>query len=70
MKETYIKRGIWHLGGRKKPKGGFLSILGVLARALLVSAASAVGGKVLKGLGKKRKGGWGKGVGEGEKKKI
>ena len=63
MKRTYIKRGIWHLGGRKKQKGGFLPILGALARPLLVSAAGAVGGEVLKGLGKKNWGG-------GEKKKI
>ena len=53
MKRTYIKRGIWHLGGRKKQKGGFLPILGALARPLLVSAAGAVGEEVLKGLGKK-----------------
>ena len=53
MKRTYIKRGIWHLGGRKKQKGGFLPILGALARPQLVSAAGAVGGKVLKGLRKK-----------------
>ena len=52
----------WHLGGRKKQKGDFLPILGALARPLLVSAADAVGGEVLKGLGKKNLG--------GEKKKI
>ena len=46
MKRTYIKRGIWHLGGRKKQKRDFLPIVGVLARPLLVSAASAVGGEV------------------------
>ena len=43
----------WHLGGRKKQKGDFLPILGAPARPLLVSAAGAVGGEVLKGLGKK-----------------
>ena len=48
MKRTYIKRGIWHLGGRKEQKGGFLPIPGALARPLLVSAAGAVGGEVLK----------------------
>ena len=53
MKRTYIKRGIWHLGGRKKQKRGFLLILGALARPLLVSTVGAVGGEVLKRLGKK-----------------
>ena len=62
MKRTYIKRGIWHLGGRKKQKGGFLPILRTLARPLLVSAAGVVGGEVWKGLEKNF---WG-----GEKKKI
>ena len=57
MKRTYIKRGIWHLGGRKKQKGGFLPILGALARPLLVSAAGAVGEEVLKGFGKENLGG-------------
>ena len=46
----------------KKKKGGFLPILGALARLLLVSASGAVGGKVLKGLRKKNFGG-----GEGKK---
>ena len=32
----------------KKQKGGFLPILGALAKLLLVSAASTVGGEVLK----------------------
>ena len=41
----------------KKQKGDFLPILGALARPLLVSAAGAVGGEVLKGLGKKFFGG-------------
>ena len=55
MKRTCIKRGVWHLGGIKKTKknkkkGGFLHILRALARPLLVSAAGAVGGEVLKGL--------------------
>ena len=53
MKITYIKHGIWHLGARKEQKGGCLSILGALARHLLVSKAGVVGGEVLKGLGKK-----------------
>ena len=61
MKRTYIKRGIWHLGGRKKQKGGFLPIYRALARPLLVSAAGVVGGEVWKGLEKNL---WGK------KKKI
>ena len=52
-----MKRGMWHLGGRKKQKGGFLHILGALARPVLVSAAGPVGGEVLKGLGKKNFGG-------------
>ena len=59
MKRTYIKRGIWHVGGRKKQKGSFLVILGAFARLLLVSAASTVGGEVLKGLGKRIWGGEG-----------
>ena len=58
MERTYIKHGIWHLGGRKKQKRGFFVILGALPRPLLVSAAGAVGGKVLKRLGKKI---WGRG---------
>lgn len=53
MKKTYIKWGIWHLGVRKKQKGGFLHILGTLARPLLVSGTGAINGEVLKGLGKK-----------------
>ena len=56
MKRTYLKRGIWYLGGRKNEIGD-LPVLGTLARSLLVSAASAVGGEVLKGLGKKLGGG-------------
>ena len=51
MKRTYIKRAMWHLGDRKKQKGGFLHILGALSRYLLVSAAGTVDGEVLKGLG-------------------
>ena len=65
MKRTYIKHGIWHLGGTKKPKGGFLPSLGALARPLLVSAGGDVGGEVLKGLAKKFRVGRG-----GEKKRI
>ena len=53
MKRTYIKQGIWYLGGRKIQKGGFLPILGTLAKPLLVSAAGAIGGEVLKGIGQK-----------------
>ena len=41
MKRTYTKHGIWHLGGRKKHKGGFLPIIRALARPLLVSVAGA-----------------------------
>ena len=47
---------------KKKKKEGFLPILGALARPLLVPAAVAVRGEVLKRLGKKNFG--------GEKKKI
>ena len=53
MKRTYIKQRIWHLGGRYIQKGGFLPILGTLAKPLLVSAASAIGGEVLKGIRQK-----------------
>ena len=59
MKRTYIKHGIWHLGGTKKQKGGFLPSLGALARPLLVSAGGDVGREVLKGLANKFLGGWG-----------
>ena len=52
MKRTYVKRRIWHLGDRKKQKGDFSPIVGALARALLVSVADAVGGEVLKRLGR------------------
>ena len=48
----------------KKKKGGFLPILGALTRALLVSAAGAVGEEVLIELGKKIGGG-----GEGGRKR-
>ena len=44
--------GIWHLGKRKKQKRGFLSILGSLDKPLLVSAAGAVSGEILKGIEK------------------
>ena len=57
MKKAYIKRGVWHLGGKKRQKRSFLPILGILAKALLVSAAGAIGGEVLKGIGKKTFGG-------------
>ena len=43
MQGTYVKRGIWHLGGRRKQKGGFLPLLEKVARLLLVSAAGALG---------------------------
>ena len=49
-KRTYITCGIWHLGGRKKQKVGFLPTLESPAKPLLVSAASAVGGEILKRL--------------------
>ena len=52
MKRTYIKRRIWHLGGRKKQRGRFSPILGTFARRLLVSATGNIGGEVLKGLRK------------------
>ena len=62
MKRTYIDWEIWHLGGRKKQKVGFLPTLALVARPLLVSAADAVGGEIFKGLvskifggGKKRR---------------
>ena len=53
MKRTYIKHGVWHLGGRKSQKGSFLPILGTIAKPLLVSAVGALGGEVLKETGKK-----------------
>ena len=48
------------MGGRKKQKGGFLPILESPAKPLLVSAAGAIGGEILKGL-------WGKFFGRGKK---
>ena len=51
MKRTYIKHGVWHLGGRKSQKGSFLPILGTIAKPLLVSAVGALGGEVLKETG-------------------
>ena len=53
MERTYIKRGFWHFDGRKRQKGGFLPILETLAKPLLVSAAGAIGGQVLKETRKK-----------------
>ena len=53
MKRSYTKIGVWHLGGRKSQTGGFLPILGTLAKPILVSTAGAIGGKVLEGIGKK-----------------
>ena len=56
-KRTHVKRGIWHLGGRKKQRGGFLLILGTFANPLLGSTAGAVGSKILEKVGKKIFGG-------------
>ena len=53
MKRTYIKRGDWHLVGRKRQKGDFLPIFGAIAKPLLVSAAGEIGGEVLNGIEKK-----------------
>ena len=52
-KRTYVKLGIWHLGGRKKQRGGFSPLWGTIARPLLVCAAGAVGSKLLESVGKK-----------------
>ena len=57
MKRTYVKLGVWHLGGRKRQRGGFQPILWAIAKPLLVSAAGAIDGEVLKGIGKKYLGG-------------
>ena len=55
---TYIKRGAWHLGGRrKKQKCGFLPILGAIAKPLLLSAAAAIGRFIFKKIGKTLLGG-------------
>ena len=51
-KELKLNRGVWHLVGRKRQKGGFLPIFGAIAKPLLVSAAGAIGGEVLKGIEK------------------
>ena len=53
MKRNYVKFGVWHLGGRKKQKGGFLPLLGTLARPNLLSAAGSIGSKLLEVLEKK-----------------
>ena len=54
MKRTYIKQRICHLGGKtKKQEEGFLPILVLVARLLLVSTARTVGGEIFKGLGSK-----------------
>ena len=50
VKRTYIKSGIWHLGGREKQKGGFLPVLVSLDKPLLISTDDAVGEEILKGL--------------------
>ena len=47
MKRTYLKRGIWHLGGRKKQKGDFLPLLGTVARPIFISAVGYIGGGIL-----------------------
>ena len=47
LKRTYIRRAIWHLGEKKKQKGGFLPMLVAITKPLLVSAAGAVGGEIL-----------------------
>ena len=52
MKRTYIKKGVWHLGGRKKQKVGFLPILLALSKSILFSAAGSIGSKLLQGVGK------------------
>ena len=67
MKRTYIKRGVWHLGGRKRQKEGYLPILGAIIKPHLVSAAGAIGGEVLKGIGKKNI--WGKNTVQKEERK-
>ena len=57
MGRTYIECGIWHLGGRKKQREVFMSLLGTpytrYSRLLLVPAAGAIGGEVLNGLRKR-----------------
>ena len=45
------------MGGRKRQKEGFLSILGAIAKPLLVSAAGAICGELLRGTRKKIFGG-------------
>ena len=37
--KSYIKCGVWHFGGRKRQKEGFLPILRTIPKTLLVSAA-------------------------------
>ena len=57
-KRTYIKCGIWHLGGRKRERRGFLLFLGTLARSILMSVVDSVSSKLLEGVGKKNVGEW------------
>ena len=38
MKRNYVKQGVWHFGGKKRQKGGFLLLLGTLARPVLLYA--------------------------------
>ena len=52
-RRTYVKGSIWQLGSRKKLKGGFLPILGTIARSFLVSGPCAIGSKRLDGVEKK-----------------
>ena len=53
MQGTYVKHGIWHLGGKKEQKGGFLPLLEKFARPLLVSAAGVIGWQILEAVRKK-----------------
>ena len=56
-KRAYVKRGIWHLGGREKQKGRFLPILGTIAKLFLLSATGSIGSKLSEGVGQKIFGG-------------
>ena len=53
MKRNHVKQGVWHLGSRKRQKGGFLPLLGTLARPFLLSAAGSIGSKLFEDVGKK-----------------
>ena len=53
LANTYIKRGVWHLGGqKKKKKGRLLPILGAIAKPLLLSPAIRISGYAFKKLEK------------------